>query len=594
MSALPIAQSTHFREVPDQSGSDQFQAKRSACDRCRGQKLRCPREDKNGNFNPGKCRRCSAAGAVCSFSALRRAGRPPASSNTNGIERNANENDTEVCQGPSKTRRPNTRQRGDVDTIAGDQQGERQVLQQLEESRSYEDNEIEPGVNGQDLTHPIPFPSLYETAWGAFPDLAWGRDGESMALEGNGLIQQDPFRNSNWPPFPLSPSHKSAQNRGVSSGNNASSEDYKIPDHRNPNPTRQISGQHLMTQYEDVMDMRDDRSVNMNNTNLNPATSDLTEPRTFAESLESPEETQHRRMQELSELGMRLYSQIKHASKRHSTQTNPSSLEIRVQDISNILKSSTTFLSLLKSFHPPPSPPQPTASIPTSESSLSPSTSSLFSDLSDFSPSHSRHHKSRKRSSTAASSISTTAYSSNTSTYAPLPSASSGWEDSTKSLPTDTATIFQLLTCYLRFIDLHSLFYTQIHDYLTQTLTHNNPSLPLPTLNIFPSLQIGEVSLADFQKFQVKLVVQISAHMLGEMEMALGLPDGYRISRRKPTPTHPPTPRGILESSVSVEFVEMAMREEKGPARGAPRDRFASVREVLRRLKVLLRGTINI
>lgn len=47
-------------------------AKRFACDRCRGQKLRCPREDQTGQ----SCTRCLRAGAMCIISNLRPLGRP--------------------------------------------------------------------------------------------------------------------------------------------------------------------------------------------------------------------------------------------------------------------------------------------------------------------------------------------------------------------------------------------------------------------------------------------------------------------------------------------------------------------------------------
>ncbi|KAJ5740886.1 hypothetical protein N7493_000758 [Penicillium malachiteum] len=46
--------------------------KRFACDRCRGQKLRCPREDQTGQ----SCTRCLRAGASCITSNLRPLGRP--------------------------------------------------------------------------------------------------------------------------------------------------------------------------------------------------------------------------------------------------------------------------------------------------------------------------------------------------------------------------------------------------------------------------------------------------------------------------------------------------------------------------------------
>ena len=88
MTSLTASMSSGLCFQPDPSLSTssnhrQNQAKRAACDRCRGQKLRCLRETPGA----GKCVRCNTAGAVCSFSLSKRAGRPPASATTNSAER---------------------------------------------------------------------------------------------------------------------------------------------------------------------------------------------------------------------------------------------------------------------------------------------------------------------------------------------------------------------------------------------------------------------------------------------------------------------------------------------------------------------------
>jgi len=78
----------HVDTVLGSSTARQGQGKRAACDRCRGQKLRCLREAPGG-ISTGKCVRCNTAGAVCSFSVSKRAGRPPASATANSAERKA-------------------------------------------------------------------------------------------------------------------------------------------------------------------------------------------------------------------------------------------------------------------------------------------------------------------------------------------------------------------------------------------------------------------------------------------------------------------------------------------------------------------------
>ena len=149
---------------------------------------------------------------------------------------------------------------------------------------------------------------------------------------------------------------------------------------------------------------------------------------------------------------------------------------------------------------------------------------------------------------------------------------------------TDTTEILGLLTCHIRILHLHNILYLRFSDYLTETLAQEGAQLP----PIFPDMEVGGVSLDRFGKFQVKLLLQISAHVLGEIEMTLGLPDRYRISKRGDAYS-----RGILEGSVSLELIEVTMKERGRTEPGIEKDRIASIRENLVRLRQLLRGTIN-
>ena len=151
-----------------------------------------------------------------------------------------------------------------------------------------------------------------------------------------------------------------------------------------------------------------------------------------------------------------------------------------------------------------------------------------------------------------------------------------------KPLPADMTTIVQLLSCYIRITHMHSMLYTRISDYLT-TQQHISQIPP-----VFPGLQVDGVSLDAFGKFQIRLVLQISTHILGEIEMALGLPDGYRIGKRNTQI------QGILETSVSIQFVEMTMRENGRTGLGMEKDRVASIKDTLASLRQLLKGAINI
>lgn len=345
-------------------------------------------------------------------------------------------------------------------------------------------------------------------------------------------------------------------------------------------------------------------------------------------SMPSGNEAQHRRMQEMSELTMSLYSLISTVDQQqhsHSTtKTTPSSLANNLQDpfVGRVLKYSMAFLRILRSFHPSASPSLLTrpltqySALGSSDSDGSASDSaSVFSDFTRTCSAHKR--RSRQDSSLRGhhSVASRSAFSN---------SNSNGNGPHLRPISADVTTVFQLLTCYIRIIHLHSILYARILDHLLTSLpsrsqNNNQKKFASPQQQqqqqqkpqqqqpppLFPGMQVDGVSLDDFSVFQIKLILQINTHVLGEIEMALGLLDGFRISGRTPGTT------GVLETSVSVQFIEATMCEiettmlvskgggngnGRGPVSGSgvEKNRVSLIRENLVRLRQLLKGTINI
>ena len=87
-----------------------------------------------------------------------------------------------------------------------------------------------------------------------------------------------------------------------------------------------------------------------------------------------------------------------------------------------------------------------------------------------------------------------------------------------------------------------------------------------------------------FGPFQVKLLLQISIHVLGDIELALGLPEEFMIGKRK----RKREGRGLLEASVSGGFVKRLMKEEAWRGK-----KVEFVRERLGNLKRVLKGAID-
>lgn len=280
------------------------------------------------------------------------------------------------------------------------------------------------------------------------------------------------------------------------------------------------------------------------------------------EPVSSQSDIQHRRMQELSELAMTLYSQVVETGSREEAAPAHNLLH----DLTGkVLKSSVKFLRLLtssyltKAAQSSSHPPQESST----EEDISPAEASDFR----FSPS-------------CDTLLTTPAW--ERSTSQDCSSTLCSGMDEAKPQQVDMTEVFSLLTCYIRILNLHSRLYSQFSDFLASS-SERGANMP----PIIPGIQVGGVSLDDFGRFQIKFLLQVSTHVLGEIEMALGLPDGHRISK-KDRQRH-----GILEGSVSTQFIEMTMGERGKTGMGMEKDKVTSIRNHIASLRQLLKGTIN-
>ncbi|KAK8197689.1 uncharacterized protein BKA78DRAFT_82562 [Phyllosticta capitalensis] len=217
----------------------------------------------------------------------------------------------------------------------------------------------------------------------------------------------------------------------------------------------------------------------------------------------------HKRfMQDLSELGIRLYAEI------HEVESFGAAVDDKF--ISNVLHDSTRFLEIITSY-------QNVVGDNSSEEDCL----SKF-EFSDALPEHS------------------------------IQAGTSQAGSKQSAFELDTAGIFEILTPYIRLVHLHSLMYTEFYDWLLCW-----PSKSALAHATFPNLSVGNQSLDFSGKFQIELFLRISLQILGEIEMRLGLPaessvcGGYRTAGAHAK---------VLGSSVSPEVLKMALSIlENGP-----------------------------
>ncbi|KAL8703498.1 MAG: hypothetical protein Q9201_003308 [Fulgogasparrea decipioides] len=405
------------------------------------------------------------------------------------------------------------------------------------------------------------------------------------------------------------------------------------------------------------------------------------------------QDIRHRRMQELSDLGMTLYAQIlETASPASSTNPPKSSPQPPFALAGKVLSGSIKFLHLLTSLYStcPSVASSPTTNETLDKRKLSNSTedetishyspSSSFSDLNVTASSFSRGSvetecnspllpvgaQSKHRHSRSASKRQHQRKRTRSPSQLSHPTSGSvtDWQvgageelGAERHQPADVTEVFALLTCYIRLLQLHSLLYARMTEFLTSfsqemssfSSTSNQAGVSAaqgcpsghssaPNLSslgatfsasrdgvmdgtsssqksretpapLFPGLCLNGVCLDNFANFQIKFLLQITAHTLGEIECMLGLPEGYRVSRRDSTFGANGAANGIAEDGyqgrrgildtgcVSKGFIEMTM-ESTGTGTGTGTgsgvgDKLMSIRDHLVKLRKLLKGTIN-
>ncbi|RDW93939.1 Zn(II)2Cys6 transcription factor domain-containing protein [Aspergillus mulundensis] len=153
------------------------------------------------------------------------------------------------------------------------------------------------------------------------------------------------------------------------------------------------------------------------------------------------------------------------------------------------------------------------------------------------------------------------------------------WPPARQIATPDKPTSQQLISNYMRLLRLYLLLHKCIYDYVR--LTASNPSQRQP---IWSNMTLGGTVLDQFADFQIKLVLQVVARLLEDIEVALGLPEGCRVGKMAAAENGR---RGILGTYVSTHFIEMCMFEATaGPDQG--RYTIIRLRDIMHRLSSAL------
>ena len=157
---------------------------------------------------------------------------------------------------------------------------------------------------------------------------------------------------------------------------------------------------------------------------------------------------------------------------------------------------------------------------------------------------------------------------------------------STNSLPSpvDTPTTLTIFTCYAWLLQTYDKVFSLIHLALLSDAHLSPHSLP----RILPGLLVGGFCLDDQQSLQIEILIHLSTQMLERIEEALSM---NMTAQTELSRDHSPNGRDLLDKD-SASAILGVMFEQKlvGNAGGEQRRGAATVKQTMERIRRILRG----
>lgn len=291
-------------------------------------------------------------------------------------------------------------------------------------------------------------------------------------------------------------------------------------------------------------------------------------------------------IQQLSELNLNLYQQLKRVnaifwadafstssdSKTYTGSQDPNSC----LPIGDILTSSQKFADVLRYFLPSsPSNNSITSFYSPAPSPSTSSSSEILTGAANLRPNH------RTNSSFGVPQRQRTYTPSTTSLE--IQNSSNDLDFIGPSPQPDTPTVLSILTCYIRLTRIYSTIFSYIHKTLLAAPS-DGASLP----SVLPDLGVSGFSLRSYRSLQIIIFVEVSVFLLDRIEEALGLPDKYRLKERGDKAQ---SGSGLFGESSSMKLMEMFMRLEEIERPACGREDPKSLRKNVKRVKRLLQSS---
>ncbi|KAI9751185.1 MAG: hypothetical protein M4579_006164 [Chaenotheca gracillima] len=143
----------------------------------------------------------------------------------------------------------------------------------------------------------------------------------------------------------------------------------------------------------------------------------------------------------------------------------------------------------------------------------------------------------------------------------------------------DVPTTLTILTCYISLVRIYRTVFSRI---LHSLLSCPSERLDLPPT--LPGLQLGGFRLDNHANLQIKVLLEVSSHMLDWIEKALGLSDDPQRTKEDPADHG-----GLLKDSVPAALLKITLEQEEMKSAEGDEVKVKSLKEMMKIISGLVR-----
>lgn len=159
-------------------------------------------------------------------------------------------------------------------------------------------------------------------------------------------------------------------------------------------------------------------------------------------------------------------------------------------------------------------------------------------------------------------------------------------KSSCPSVAVDMPTTLTILTCYTCLLQTYDTIFSQLYNALSSSAEITPRSIPA----IIPGLHIGGFDLDKHRDLQMEVLIQLSWRMLERIEKILGINVISQQPQDDQNSSTPPRGRGILDTATASALLDVMFKQKDLDCWRGVNGRTALVRQTMENIREILEG----